>query len=222
MTRRRWPDAQLGEEAALDGDDLLFGVQDLGLVLLQLRSGEALGADQGLLALVVGGSVLQVGLADLDVKAEDVVELDLERVDAGALAFALLDLGDVVLAVAADVAKLVEFGVHSGWMTPPSLSVMGGSATMLLSMRSRTSVSSSSSSVRAGKARGREVRQRVAHAGQFGERCGQGKNVARIRRLQGDAAEQALDVENAVERAAQLLAMNDGWRVRQPRRRGAD
>ena len=53
---------------------------------------------------------MQVGFADFDVKAEDVVEADLERVDAGALALALLDLGDVVLAVAADVAQLVELG----------------------------------------------------------------------------------------------------------------
>ncbi len=68
--------------------------------------------DQGLLALVVGGSMLQVGLADLNVKAEDVVELDLERVDAGALAFALLDLRDVVLAVAADVAQFVELRIE--------------------------------------------------------------------------------------------------------------
>ena len=46
-------------------------------------------------------------------------------------------------------------------------------------------------------------------AGSLRERSGEGENVARIGRLQRDAAEQALDVENAVERAAQLLAMND-------------
>ena len=87
--------AQLGEEAALDFDNLLFGVEHLGLVLLQLGRGEALGTDESLLALIVGGRVLQVGLADLDVKAEDIVELDLQRIDARALALALLDLGNV-------------------------------------------------------------------------------------------------------------------------------
>ena len=39
--------AQLGEQAALDFDDLLLGVEDLGFVFLQLRGGEALGARPG-------------------------------------------------------------------------------------------------------------------------------------------------------------------------------
>ena len=49
-------EAQLGEEAALDGHDLFLGVQHLGFVLFQLRRGKALGAHQRLLALVVGGA----------------------------------------------------------------------------------------------------------------------------------------------------------------------
>ena len=54
--------AQLGEEAALDLDDLLLRVEDLGLVLLQLGRGEALGIDQRLLALVVGGARCRLAL----------------------------------------------------------------------------------------------------------------------------------------------------------------
>ena len=80
----------------------------LRFVLLQLGRGEALGVDQRLLAFVVGGREMQVGLRDLEVVAEDVVELHLQRADAGALALALLDLRDVLLAVAAEVAQLVE------------------------------------------------------------------------------------------------------------------
>ena len=58
-----------------------------------------------------------VGFGDLDVVAEDVVEADLERLDAGALALAGFDLGDVLPAVLAEVAQFVEFGVDSrrGW-----------------------------------------------------------------------------------------------------------
>ena len=57
--------AQLGEQPALDLDDLFLRVENLRFVFLQLRRGEALGVDQRLLALVVGGSQVQVGLRDL-------------------------------------------------------------------------------------------------------------------------------------------------------------
>ena len=46
--------AQLGKQPALDFDDLFLGIENLGFVFFQLRRGEALGVDQGLLALVVG------------------------------------------------------------------------------------------------------------------------------------------------------------------------
>ena len=36
-------------------EDLVFGVEHLALVILQLRRGEALGVGQRLLALVIGG-----------------------------------------------------------------------------------------------------------------------------------------------------------------------
>ena len=106
--------AQFGEEPPLDLDHLLLRVQHLGFVLLQLGRGEALGIDQRLLALVVGRRQVQVGLRDFEVVAEDGVELDLQRADAGALALALLDLRDVLLAVAAEVAQFVERAIDAG------------------------------------------------------------------------------------------------------------
>ena len=106
--------AQLGKQAPLDLDHLLLRVEHLGFVFLQLRRGEALGVDQRLLAFVVGGRVVQIGLGDFQVVAEDAVELDLQRADAGALALALLDLRDVLLAVAAEVAQFVERGIDAG------------------------------------------------------------------------------------------------------------
>ena len=98
-------------------EDLLFGVEHFALVILQLGGGEALGVDQGLLAFVVGGREVQIGAGDFDVVAEDVVEADLQRGDAGALALAGFDLGDVLVAVLAEVAELVELGDGSrrGW-----------------------------------------------------------------------------------------------------------
>ena len=41
---------------------------------------------------------------------KDVVELDFQRVDAGAFAFVFLEAGDPVLAAARGVAEFVEFG----------------------------------------------------------------------------------------------------------------
>ena len=158
-------DAQLGEETALDLDDLLFGVEDLGFVFLQLRGGEALGADQGLLALVIGGRMLQVGLADLNVKAEDVVELDLERVDAGAFALALLDLRDVVLAVAADVAEFVELGVEPA-LDDSAIVEGDGRLGEDGALNALAHVGEFVEQIaQGGKARGREVLQRAADAG---------------------------------------------------------
>ena len=106
-------DAQLGKQAALNLDDLFLRVQDFDLVFLQFGCGEAFGVDQRLLALVIGRSMMQVGLANLNVVAKDGVELYFEGVDAGPLALALFDLGDVLLAVVAETAQVIKFRVHA-------------------------------------------------------------------------------------------------------------
>src|ERR1700756_2840554 len=69
--------SQLGKEAALDLDGALVRGEHAGLVVLQLRRGEALGIDECLFALVVGGDGFEVGLGDLDVVAEDIVKANL-------------------------------------------------------------------------------------------------------------------------------------------------
>ena len=86
--------AEIDEELALDFEDALVGGEDFALVFLEFGRGEALGVDEGLLALVIGGGVGEIGLGDFDVVAEDLVEADLEGIDAGALAFALFHGGD--------------------------------------------------------------------------------------------------------------------------------
>src|SRR5271157_4757524 len=52
---------------------------------------------------------------------------------------------------------------------------------------------------------GREVRQGESHRRQFSQRTRQSQQVTRVRRLQRDAAEQALQVEDALHRAAQFF-----------------
>ncbi len=54
-----------------------------------------------------------IGFGDFDVIAEDVVEADFQRADAGAGALALLDLGEVGVAVVRDVAEFVETRVEA-------------------------------------------------------------------------------------------------------------
>ncbi len=113
---RRFPGdarAQIDEKLPLDFEDALVGGEDFALVFLQLRTSEALGVDEGLLALVVAGREMQVRFGDLDVVPEDLVEADFERSDIGALPLALFHRGDDLLAVLAEIAQLVEFGVKA-------------------------------------------------------------------------------------------------------------
>src|SRR5580658_1825252 len=106
--------AEIGEDAFFDFDGALLGGEDFGFVVLELRSGEALGVDEGLLAFVVGGGGGEVGFGDLDVVAEDGIEADFERADAGAAALAVLDGGDGGSTGRTDGAEVVEFGVDAG------------------------------------------------------------------------------------------------------------
>src|SRR3989442_6449152 len=64
-----------------------------------------------LLALKVRGHQVQVGLADFDVIAEDLVETNFQRGDSGALALALFHRGDELFAALAQLSQLVELGV---------------------------------------------------------------------------------------------------------------
>src|SRR5207244_3967702 len=97
---RGLPDAfgLLGNAAAnvlknilLDLENLLFSGEDLFFVFFQLRRDEPLGADQRLLAIVIAGNQVQVGLRNLDVIAEDFIESNFQRTDARAPAFTRLN-----------------------------------------------------------------------------------------------------------------------------------
>ncbi len=104
---------QLFEHLALDFEDLFFGFEDLDFQFLQFGRGEALGVHQSLFALVIGRRQMHIRLGDFQIIAEDVVEADLERADAGAGPLALLDLGEVGFAVARNIAQLIEAGVET-------------------------------------------------------------------------------------------------------------
>src|SRR5664279_2573776 len=200
--------AQLREQAPLDLDYLLLGVEHLDLVLLQLWRGKALGVDQGLLTFVLPRREVQVRLGDLEVIAEDAVELDLQRTDTGALAFALLDLCDVLLAVAAQVAKFVESRIHSGADYP----AVGQRQRGLVFERCHQPVTQVAQFVtlrmQSQKTLSREVRQRGAHSGQLSQRCCEREQVAWICCLPSYPTQQPLQIENTLQRTTELFPGN--------------
>src|SRR5215472_13254546 len=61
---------------------------------------------------------MQVGLGNFDVVAEDLIEANLERADARALALALFHCGDDLFAVFAEVTQLVKFSVKAAANNP--------------------------------------------------------------------------------------------------------
>ncbi len=106
-------DAQLGEQPPLDLDDLFLRVENLGFVFFQFGRGEALRAHQSLLAFVILRNQVQIRFRNLEVVAEDGVELHLERSDARPATFPLLDLRQHLLAVAGKFAQFVQAAIHS-------------------------------------------------------------------------------------------------------------
>ena len=97
--------AQLQEQRVLQFLGLLVGRQHLLLVFLQLRRDVALGVLDRLLADVVGGDLLAVGVGDLDVVAEHLVEADLQARDARPLGLLGLVAGDPLLAAVGQLAQ---------------------------------------------------------------------------------------------------------------------
>ena len=88
--------AERAEQLGLAHGHPLLGAEHPRLVVLELRRDVPLGAGERLPPLVVGGHLGGVGVGDLEVVAEHLVEADLERRDPGALALALLERGDVL------------------------------------------------------------------------------------------------------------------------------
>ncbi len=92
-------------------------------------------------------------------------------------------------------------------MTPPSLREIGGSATMVCSMRCAQIaefVDGAVQRLQALRCRNRASAARTA--GILRQRSGQRQHVARVGRFQRDAAQQAFQIEDAVERAPQFFA----------------
>ena len=98
----------VAEEVVFERFDPLAGGRDIVLQLFELRGKVPLAVDERLLAYVflrqLHGSG---GVRHVDIIPEHLVVADLELLDAGALLFPCLQLGDALCAVVADVAQTV-------------------------------------------------------------------------------------------------------------------
>src|SRR5438445_1757061 len=106
--------AEFAEECLLTGDHGALRVEDEGFLLLQLGRDVTLAIDQRLLAHVLGGDRLAVGMTDLDVVPEHLVEANLERPDAASLALMLLQRTDPLARGARAVADAVQLRIEPG------------------------------------------------------------------------------------------------------------
>src|ERR1700730_13495308 len=113
--------AEVAEERLLTRHHRALRIEDEGLLLLQLRRDVALAIDQRLLADVLGRDRLTVGVTDLDVVAEYLVEANLERPDAAPLAFMLLERGDPRARGMRSIPDAVQLGVEPWTKDAPIL-----------------------------------------------------------------------------------------------------
>ena len=175
-------------------------VEHLLLVLLQLRRDVALGVLDRLLADVVGGDLLAVGVGDLDVVAEDLVEADLQVGDAGPLGLLGLVAGDPLLAAVGQLAQRVELGAEAvadeaAVAARPAGSRRPAPASSVARNSGHRSIAASSSLSSAALSGG-ELR---LHRRQRAQRAAQKAQVARAGPAGGHAGQQPLDVVDAAQ-----------------------
>ncbi len=103
----------IGVYLCFDLQDALLGAQNLLFVLFQLLGNVAFGIGESLFAYPRLGHLVLVCVAHLDIVSEDVVVADLQRGDARKLAFAMLYLRQIVLAVQSYAAQIVQFGRYA-------------------------------------------------------------------------------------------------------------
>ena len=104
---------EFGIELSLKSQYLIFRTQYLVFVFLQFLSDVALSLCQGLLANPVRRHVVLIGVAHLEVVAEDVVVAYLQRCNAGVVYFALLNLQQVVLTRESYLPEFVKLWIHT-------------------------------------------------------------------------------------------------------------
>src|SRR5580693_588049 len=149
---------------------------------------------------------MQVGLRDFEIISKNGVELDLERVDSGALSLSLLNLRQKLFAVTAQLPEVVEFLIYAALnrATVDERNRRLGNNCPVDSLPQIAQFIERA--VQSLQSLGREPCQRNSQARNLSQRCSQSQHVARIRRLQRYAAQQALQIEDSVQSLPQFLS----------------
>ena len=194
------------EELRLEHERARRGPGDLLLALLQFRRREALAVHDRLLALVVRRHVRELGGGHFDEVAEDVVELDLERLDPGASDLLGLIGGDPRAPVRRRVAQVVELRVDAR-ADEPAVAEGGGRRVheRRLDRRHQLGKVVEAPGRRSQQPRAvpRQRRQPLADARHGLEPRGDGLQIAGVAAPQRDPRDRALEVAHAPEQLAQ-------------------
>jgi len=201
--------ADLAEQFVLAFIRAFFRADDLILALFEFRRDEPLGVLEGLATLVVLGHRLEVRVRHLDVVAVNRVVADLQRVDSGPLAFALLEVVDPLFAVAGGPAQVVQIVVVPSAMMSPSVISIGGSETIASSISSRTPGQRIEGLVKPLQSLTIRVSESLANVGNDGEGIPQRAQVPRVRPLARDPSDQPLEIVDRPQPVVQPLARLD-------------
>ena len=199
--------AQLFEQLDLALENALVGAQHLLFVFLQRRRDEPLAAGDRLLAVIVGRDRVQIRLRDLDVVAEHAVVAHLQRVDAGARALALFELGDHLFARSADAPQVVELGVEA----VANIAAVAHERARLVDQAAVDVVAHVDEVVERADQRPGERRlarlEDEAHARHDRNRLLQADEIARPRTAERGTRDEALEILHALQDLAELAAV---------------
>src|SRR5258708_26197961 len=104
--------AKLAQDLELPRGDSLLGGEHDRFLFLQLGCQVALGARQSLLSHVVTWKRYRIGVADLDVVTEDLVEADLQRADSRPASLRRFETADPLASASRGLGDAVELRVE--------------------------------------------------------------------------------------------------------------
>ncbi len=205
LQRRDHPAPQLVEQLELQLLRPLLRAEDFVLDLLQLGRDEPLGIDHRLLAVVMRRHAGEVGLGDFDEIPEDRIVADLERLDAGGLDLARLELRDPFLALPGGGAQLVQRLVPA---SANVAAVFDGGRRLIGDrpqdvLRQRGEIAHRGEQFRRQRQRGRQFRQPLAQRRQSLQRERQRQQIAPVATAGAQPSERALDILHWLEPLAQ-------------------
>ena len=199
--------ADLAKKLIFQVYGVFLRAEDLAFQLLQFLGDEALAVCQRLLAGIAVRDEIVKRARDFYVIAKDAIVADLQVLDARGFPFALLQFGQIGLAIVGDVAQLVQLRVvtvadHAAFAHGERRVVVDGAGKQRAYVIHRVE-----------RLRAALDERRIAGGGILPDQRhhlqgrAQGDAIAGVERVIGDAAQQAFDVVNAAERLAQRVGL---------------